>query len=234
MFGEDQRMTDEREVLDRRTKKGRKVWEAALAGHENDREAAQAYWDSKYVSPKVAGHKAGKAAPKAPQAPTLGESAEEARQKLKAELMAEIRGEIASEIREELKSELAKPAEPLESREDQLRTPALNVDPDPSADGVTVNFVEDGLTLLGKVWVRGEIATVRRGSKEWEDLTDREGNMVLEMEEDEQIKRWGQRMFRPGVGNWKFDFDDPNLDDAEKERLRTIQLERDAMSAGFK
>lgn len=93
---------------------------------------------------------------------------------------------------------------------------------------VTVNFVEDGLTALGWTWYRGETLSVEKGTPEWE-LTQYErpdGEVIswLELDEDEQVERWGDRFFRPGKWSGKgFDLDDPELTEEQKATLRAIE-----------
>ncbi len=63
---------------------------------------------------------------------------------------------------------------------------------------VLVHFVEDGLTLLGQVWYRGQEIEVTQGTDAWDLLVDPTSGMLLKLDEDEQIDRWGKRYFRNG------------------------------------
>jgi hypothetical protein len=135
---------------------------------------------------------------------------------------------VLSEV-EELRAQLAQAQEELaaaKAASDEVEQIA-EVSPD-AKDAVTVNFVEDGLTWLGKVWVRGEELTVAPDSKEWKELTDpRTGRLLLTLTENEQIIKWGKRMFREGkwIGEG-FDLNDPSLSPEDRERLKSIQLKR--------
>lgn len=100
--------------------------------------------------------------------------------------------------------------------------------PSKAENVVTINFVEDGMTALGWSWYRGETLTVEKGTEEWDRtlFENADGDMVswLELDEDEQIERWGDRFFRPGKWSGKgFDLDDPELTEEQKATLRAVQ-----------
>lgn len=95
-----------------------------------------------------------------------------------------------------------------------LATPTLRTSAEVLANAknrtIHVHFTEDGLTLLGKTWLRGEEIILEEGSPEWQDTLEggsvtKEGERIgegqfclLELDEDEQVQRWGQRYFRSG------------------------------------
>lgn len=159
-----------------------------------------------------------------------------------AETEERVRAEAAAELAE-LKAQLeaanakAQAAEAslsemqkVESVEDQLKAEAVTeVDPD-APDVITVNFVEDGLTALGRVWYRGEELSVKRGSREWDQLyNQRRGKSVLEFSEDEQIARWGMRMFRPGQWqghSYEALLQNTELSDEERADIQSILNKR--------
>lgn len=97
-----------------------------------------------------------------------------------------------------------------------------NVDPN-DASAVTVHFLDDGFTALGRVWYRGEQITVSKNSKEWEE----DGRHWMKMTEYDQIKKYGKRLF--GHGEWPYsgyDLDDPDLDPKEREILKRANAQR--------
>jgi hypothetical protein len=57
------------------------------------------------------------------------------------------------------------------------------------------HFVDDGYTVLGKTWVRGEELVVKEGSEDWESLHDRYGNFVLDLSDYEQMERFDGTVF---------------------------------------
>jgi hypothetical protein len=76
--------------------------------------------------------------------------------------------------------------------------------PDPLAakheDGevITVHFLEDGFTLLNRVWYRGQELTVVVGSPEWNATVDRRGRSALDLSEEEQMLTREKVYFRRG------------------------------------
>lgn len=173
----------------------------------------------------------------------------EVRAEVEAQMRAELELALARQ-REELLAELKADRDKIDNEkaamaafEAQIRKtesvseqakPATVPEVDAETPGaVTVNFVDDGMTLLGKVWYIGEELTIVPDTPQWEEATDgRTGRMLLTFDEDEQIQRWGRRFFRPG--HWKgsgFDLDDPNLTDEERLRLQSIQDKRTSRTA---
>jgi hypothetical protein len=146
--------------------------------------------------------------------------------RVEAEVRARIEAEYAEKEREAAEARaLAAEARPIAGRE---------IDGDPTDENaVTVHFVEDGLTLLGKVWFRGEELTVNPGTRQWEEvqvvLKGGSKRNLLTLDEDEQIDRWGKRFFREGLWRGKrlTDIDDPELSDEERAALKKAQQIRD-------
>lgn len=146
---------------------------------------------------------------------------------------SEIRAEVEAQLREELeakvRAELLAEQEAKEREAERQRALAAEarpikadaVDGDPTAEGaLTVHFVEDGLTLLGKVWLRGEELTINPGTPQWEEV-----HSVLSLDEYEQEARWNRRYFREGPWRGKRwdEIDDELLTDAEREQLRKAE-----------
>jgi hypothetical protein len=106
-------------------------------------------------------------------------------------------------------------------------------------DAITVNFVSDDVTMLGRIWVRGQELTIKPGTREWDELFDhKRGKSFLQLTEDEQIAMWGERKFRPG--HWtgqSFEslLSNPELSEEERAELESIlnkRLSRTAAPAG--
>lgn len=163
----------------------------------------------------------------------IAETEERVRAEMQAEL-DEMRTKLAEAEQAKVTAEAAVPK--TETLEDQLQLDPIN-EIDPEADGaITIHFVEDGLTILGKVWVRGEELTVVPGTRDWEALTDDSGKCAVELTEDEQIQIWGRRMFRQGRWQGKtFQqlADDPSLSAEEREDIKSI-LNKNSSSASSK
>jgi len=95
---------------------------------------------------------------------------------------------------------------------------------------VTINFVEDGLTALGWSWYRGETLSIEKGTDEWDRtlFENADGDQVswMELDEDEQVERWGDRFFREGKWSGKgFDLSDPDLTPEQKAVLAAAEAE---------
>jgi hypothetical protein len=71
------------------------------------------------------------------------------------------------------------------------------------SDGELVfHVLADGFTVLGAVWYRGQEIGIRSGSANDELSTDKTGHRWYEMTDNEQMTRFGQKMF--GVGPWPY------------------------------
>lgn len=136
---------------------------------------------------------------------------------IRAQIRAEMENEARVKAQEEARQrEMAAEARPINARE---------VDGDPTAEGaLTVHFVEDGLTLLGKVWYRGEELTIVPGTPQWN-----EAHSILSMDEFDQEARWGKRFIRAGLWRGKRldEIVDEELTDAEREQLKKAARLRD-------
>lgn len=103
--------------------------------------------------------------------------------------------------------------------------PVVSPKTDPK-DVVSVCFTQDGFTAFGKIWYRGETLSLERGSDDWKMTENREGESWMDLDEEEQIDRYGERMFRPG--KWTgagYDTEDDTLTDEERARLRAATTE---------
>lgn len=107
---------------------------------------------------------------------------------------------------------------------------ADDVNGDPNVQGsIQIHFRSDGHTALGKVWYVGEELILTPGTREWElallnDGTDR---VFAQLDEFEQMERWGEERFRQGPWRGRgLNLDDPNLDAEERARLAEVQRKR--------
>jgi hypothetical protein len=67
-------------------------------------------------------------------------------------------------------------------------------------DNILIHVLEDGTTMLGKVWYRGDELEFEPGSRAYKDTFNRLGQSWLELRNDEfkQAERWGKILFRNG------------------------------------
>jgi hypothetical protein len=63
---------------------------------------------------------------------------------------------------------------------------------------ILIHVLGDGFTALGQIWFLGQELEFTRGSKAYQDTLDRYGRSWLDLDENEQIERYGQVMFRRG------------------------------------
>jgi hypothetical protein len=127
-----------------------------------------------------------------------------------ADLSAE--GELIEEYQLDLapeKVEMTPEQEEIKYLKDQLAKLAGKKDVEPQVESlarpgddgnILIHFLEDGLTLLGKVWYRGEELEFEVGSQAYKDTFNRRGETWLDLRNDEfgQVDRWGKIMFRNG------------------------------------
>lgn len=167
--------------------------------------------------------------------------------KSQATIRAEVEAEMKAEYEalkaqfEALKAEqeAVKAAAPEETIEDGKEyAEALDASPvsgfdisgDPAEQGsITINFVDDGFTALGKVWYRGEELTLVPGTKEWDEAPTQRGKIFALLDEFEQEEIWGRRFFRPGRWRGKrlTEIDDPELTEAERAALAKAEKIRE-------
>lgn len=144
---------------------------------------------------------------------------------IRAEVAAEVEAQVRAEMEERIRTELAEEFAAKEREAEKSRAVAsearpikgTDIDGDPTVEGsLTVHFVDDGLTLLGKVWYRGEELTINPGTEQWE-----EAYAVLSLDEYGQEERWGRRFFREGLWRGKRldEIDDELLDPQERAQL---------------
>lgn len=140
---------------------------------------------------------------------------EERENALREQIEKEMREKLQKEFEEKLAAQKAESDQAIADAQATATTAAAQAAPekiksdDPSAEGaVTIHFVDDGFTGLGKIWYRGEELTVAPGSPNWDALTDRTlGRMVLQLNEAEQVARWGRRLFAPGPWPYSREFE---------------------------
>jgi hypothetical protein len=79
--------------------------------------------------------------------------------------------------------------------------PVVDVIAKPGDEGnILIHFLEDGLTVLGRVMYRGEELEFDTASQAYRDTFNRFGETWLELRNNEfgQVDRWGRIMFRNG------------------------------------
>lgn len=146
---------------------------------------------------------------------------------IRAEVEAQLRAELEDKIRAEYEERLAEERRQVElaraaNSSDPSPVSGLTISGDPGAQGaVTIHFVEDGFTVLGKVWYRGEELTIVPGTKQWEESPHYAGKIFADLDEFDQEAIWGQRYFRQGPWRGKrlSEIDDPELTEADRAAL---------------
>lgn len=94
----------------------------------------------------------------------------------------------------------------IKELEAQLALLAGKADPQPDLERVMpgegdilIHVVsEGGFTALGHVWFRGQEIEFKRGGGAYADTCDRLGRSWLDLDENAQIDKYGEVMFRPG------------------------------------
>lgn len=145
--------------------------------------------------------------------------------RIRAELEAEVRAEMQAEQEArvighvpETIDELIKSKATAEELVEDAQQGDLGVE-----GSIHVHFVDDGFTILGKVWYKGEELVVSPGTPEWDEIHDRNGNTTLLLDEWQQMDRYGRRLFAPGPwGGRGYDVDDPSLTDEDRSRLAAL------------
>ena len=66
-----------------------------------------------------------------------------------------------------------------------------------------VHFLEDGVTALDKVFVRGEEVEIKDGSAQWEMMHNKDGTCLFALTREEQIRKYGKQLWAEGP--WPFD-----------------------------
>lgn len=106
---------------------------------------------------------------------------------------------------------------PIEDLDDLLPEPPAPVPSDGSA--FLIHVLEDGFTANGQVWYRGQEIEYVVGEPAFEDTKGRNGQTWLVWDDQMQMRRWGQIMFRRGP--WPGSaYEDPRAAAAERKRTR--------------
>lgn len=172
---------------------------------------------------------------------------------IRAEIEAQVRAEVEAQIRAEVEAEYAAPqpttlaeihgvtetvspeaADYVRAATDRNPRPVTGLDlsGDPKADGaITIHFIEDGFTALGKVWYRGEELTLVPGTKQYDEAPTRLGKVFALLDEFEQEEVWGRRIFREGPWRGKrlTEIEDPDMTEAERAALERAEQKRSSI-----
>lgn len=105
---------------------------------------------------------------------------------------------------------------------------------DPSAEKILIHVLEDGITLQGEVWYRGQEIEFTVGSLAHKQTFNKHGKSWLDMADDEdaQYNRWGKLYFRSGpwrgrrLGQITMADLPPDATDADLERIRRAESKR--------
>lgn len=101
------------------------------------------------------------------------------------------------------------------------KDPVVEFEPPAAQDdtNIIIHILEDGFTVLGQVWCRGQELEFTPGSHAWRDTHDRFGWSWLSLRNDEveQDKRYGTVMFRNGPWPGK------SYEDAAKQPFESLQ-----------
>jgi hypothetical protein len=73
---------------------------------------------------------------------------------------------------------------------------------------ILVHILEDGFTVLGTVWYRGQEIGIKKGSAADELSTDKNGHHWYDRDPADQMEYYGKQMF--GLGPWPFQKAAPN------------------------
>lgn len=146
---------------------------------------------------------------------------------IREQVLAEERAKIEADVRDQIAREEAEARAIREAEGKAVPVSGSDISGDPQAEGaVTIHFVEDGFTILGKVWYVGEPLTLNPGTENWElsKINFRGTTRVFAtLTEDEQITLWGKRIFRDGPGQGSTGFaallDNPDLTADERTQL---------------
>jgi hypothetical protein len=165
-----------------------------------------------------------------PEIPTRGRRGPKKESQIRAEVEAELRAKVEAEVRAEMMREAAQKRAAAEASSPMVpHVSGLDLSGDPSApESVTIHFVDDGFTVLGKVWYRGEELTLEPGSQQWEEAPSYRGKIFALLDEFEQEEIWGRRFFREGLWRGKrlSEIDDPELTSEDRVALERAEMAR--------
>jgi hypothetical protein len=84
-------------------------------------------------------------------------------------------------------------------------------------DTLLIHFLEDGFTACGRVWYRGQELEFTIGSKAFIEQKDRAGRSWLELDDSDQMRKFGRVYFRRGPWPGK-EWEDEAAAKAERKR----------------
>lgn len=131
---------------------------------------------------------------------------------------------------QELRDKLAQ----RQAEEIAAAAPSYEDELDPNADKILIHIVEDGITIQGEVWYRGQEIEFTVGSKAHQQTLNKYGKSWLDMADDEeaQYNRWGKLYFKAGpwrgrrLSQIKMSDLPPDATEADLERIRRAENKR--------
>lgn len=125
-----------------------------------------------------------------------------------------------TELVRRLEAELAAARARLEGKNaDVSAWPVAETPKFKDGDTVLIHVREDGFTANGRVWYRGQELEFTVGAQNWRDTLDRNGQSWLQLNEADQLRRYGKVMF--GHGPWPgASWDNDRAASAEQRRGR--------------
>ena len=114
---------------------------------------------------------------------------------------------VTTTVRVTPESELSPQERRIRDLEHQIALERGSLDPEQvfepeEGDGeeIYIHFVNDGLSVLGKIWCRGEEIRFVKGTGAYLETVDRLGNSWVDLRDDPRAQelRWGQEKFRSG------------------------------------
>lgn len=157
-------------------------------------------------------------------------------ERLRAELAKPVPAYVAEELTpkqreiQELRDKLAQ----RQAEEIAAAAPAYETNVDPNADKILIHILEDGITLQGEVWYRGQEIEFTVGSMAHKQTFNKHGKSWLDLADDEdaQYERWGKLYFRSGPWRGRklsqVTMSDlpPDATEADLERIRRAEKKR--------
>ena len=134
---------------------------------------------------------------------------------------SDIRADLEAKIRAEFEAKYEGREADLESSQESPTKVATGT--------LVVHFLEDGFTVFGKVWYRGEELALEPDSDNWNSSLLPDGRNLFQLTEQEQIAKWGKWFFREGrwQGKRLTEIEDEELTEADRIQLAKAEQIRE-------